>query len=57
MSMKSKNFSLDYVFPYFLYDYVEDKREAVRVVILVIYSASSMYHPKIVENDLSLQIR
>ena len=56
MSIKSENFSLDFLFSYLLYDYIEDNRETVRTYIRVISLASSIYHSKIVENGLSLQI-
>ena len=55
MSVKSKIFSLDFVSPYLLYDYVEDKKEMVRIDTFVMPLSSSISHPKIATNDVSLE--
>ena len=56
MTMTSQLFSLDFMSPYLLYDYIEDKRAMIKVDVLVISLSSSICLPKIVENSLSLQM-
>ena len=56
MSMKSRNFSLDFSSPYLLYDYVEDKKETIHIDIFDRSLASLMYYSKKAVNDLSLHI-
>ena len=56
MTMTSQLFSLDFMSPYILYDYIEDKRVMIKVDVLVISLSSSICLPKIVENSLSLQM-
>ena len=45
---------MDFLSPYFVYDYVEDKRAMVKIDVLVLSFSSSMYLPKIVDNGISL---
>ena len=56
MTITSKNFSLDFMSRYLIYDYVEDKGAMVKNDVLVMSLSSSMYLPKIADNGISLQI-
>ena len=44
------------MYPYVLYNYVEEKSLIINIDVLVISLSSSMYHPKIAENSMSLKI-
>ena len=46
MSMTINNFSLDFISPYLLYDYVEDKQARVKIGVLTLSLASKMFVPR-----------
>ena len=54
MTMISKQFSLNFVSPYLVYDYVDDNRAMGNIDVLVILFSPSMNILKITEKSISL---